>query len=102
MKNFPFLIMAAVLFMGFFAVLLSKEASWEASKRVQYGTEVLTGKIISIDKDSGHVTIQEENGVVKTFKTDPKEISYLKNDELIKVVLRSISNTAESVEILRS
>lgn len=102
MKNFLFGLMGILLFMGLFAVVLSQESSWESSKKMQYETEVLTGKIISIDKDSGHVTIQEENGVEKTFRSDPKQISYLKKDDLVKVILRSVSNIAENIEIVKS
>ena len=102
MKNFLISLMAILLFVGVFSILLAQGKTWNAEKSGHFKSETITGKIISMNKDTGHVTIQEGNGVEKTFRTDPKKITYFKNGDLIKVVLESVSNISKSIEIVKS
>jgi len=65
----------------------------------QQTTEVIKGKIISIDTDKNEIVIKvsgtEEE---KTIIVDPQQIAALKTDEEVKVTLVSGTNTAESVK----
>ena len=62
-------------------------------------TEVVKGKIVSIDAANGKVVIKEDvNGTDKTISVDPKTIASLQVGEKVKARLTAGTNNAISVK----
>lgn len=62
-------------------------------------TEVIKGKIISIDMKNNLIVVKEgKANINKTITVDPKVIASLKVDENVKVSVKKGSNLATSVK----
>jgi len=71
----------------------------EGAKKAAVKTEVIRGKIISIDTAKNEIVVKENKaGTEKTIAVDPTVISSLKTDEAVKVTLKEGSNIALSVK----
>mgnify|MGYP001585744824 CR=1 FL=1 len=69
------------------------------AKKAAVNTEVIRGKIVSIDTAKNDIVVKEtKTGAEKTIAVDPTVISSLKTDEAVKVTLKEGSNIALSVK----
>jgi hypothetical protein len=63
--------------------------------------DVVKGEIISIDAAKNEIVIKEKKtSAEKKIVVDPKEITALKQGEMVKVILKTGTNTAEKIKAL--
>lgn len=82
------------------ATLSFAQASMAAgAKKSEVATEIIKGKIISIDAVKNEIVVKEKKtDAEKVIMVDPKILSSLKVDGEVKVTLKAGSSTAESVK----
>lgn len=68
-----------------------------APKKPEVKTEVIRGKIISIDASKNEIVVRDKAGIEKTIVVDAKTITNLKTDDQVKVTLKEGSNVALGV-----
>ena len=99
MKKILTLLIAGLVMISFSAAgFAAEEAKTQAPKAK---AEVVKGEIVSIDAAKNEITIKEKKtNAEKKVVVDPKEISALKQGELVKVILKAGTNTAEKIKAL--
>lgn len=99
MKKLLTIIVAGLVMISFSAAgFAAEEAKTQAPKAK---AEVIKGEIVSIDAAKNEITIKEKKtNAEKKVVVDPKEISALKQGELVKVILKAGTNTAENIKAL--
>lgn len=98
MKKINFILMALVLVCGITALSFAQTAPATTAKKAEANTEIVRGKITSIDTTKNEIVIKEKSGTDKTISVDPAIISTLKVDENVKVTLKAGTNVAEKVK----
>lgn len=74
-------------------------AQGKSSKVAKTSTEVIRGKIISIDSAKNEIVIKNnKTGAESIIVVNSKEISSLKVGEEVKVTLKAGSNTAQTIK----
>jgi len=99
MKKLMTLLIAGLVMISFSAAgFAAEEAKTQAPKAK---AEVVKGEIVSIDAAKNEITIKEKKtNAEKKVVVDPKEISALKQGEMVKVILKAGTNTAEKIKAL--
>ena len=101
MRKITVILVALLFLCGISALGFAKIAHAPSTKKAQVKTEVIKGKIISIDTAKNEIVIKNnKTGTEKAIAVDPKVISSLKTDEEVKVTLKAGSNIAEHVKKL--
>jgi hypothetical protein len=95
MKKITILFTALVFLFGMNALSFAQAAQAKSQPK----TEVIKGKIISIDAAKNEIVVKNnKDGVEKTIVVDPKVTPSLKTDEAVKVRVKEGTNIAESVK----
>jgi hypothetical protein len=90
---------ALLLICGLSTLGFAQTAQAKAAKKPEVKTEVVRGKILSIDPAKNEIVVKDnKTGVARSIVVDPKQIGSLKVDEEIRARLKSGSNIAESVK----
>jgi len=99
MRKGIILLVSLLLLCSFSTISFAKSAGGKAAKETKSNTEIIKGKIVSIDTAKNEITINvKKTGAEKTFSVDPKTISSLKIGEELKVTFKSGTDIAESVK----
>ncbi|MCX5902131.1 MAG: hypothetical protein NTV89_01390 [Proteobacteria bacterium] len=99
MKKLMMVLVAGLVMISFSAVgFAAEEAKTQAPKAK---AEVVKGEIVSIDAAKNEIVIKEKKtNAEKKIVVDPKEISTLKQGEMVKVILKAGTNTAEKIKVM--
>jgi len=99
MKKLMMVLVAGLVMISFSAVgFAAEEAKTQAPKAK---AEVVKGEIVSIDAAKNEIVIKEKKtNAEKKVVVDPKEISTLKQGEMVKVILKAGTNTAEKIKVM--
>jgi len=102
MKKITVILIALIFLCGMSA--LSFAQTVHTGKKPEVKTEVIKGKIVSIDTAKNEIVVKDNKaGIDKTIAVDPKAIASLKTDEEVKIRVKEGSNIAESVrEIVKT
>jgi hypothetical protein len=101
MKRLIVVLFVLFLVGGMAALSFAQATQVAAAKKAEVKTEVIMGKIISIDTVKNEVVIKEnKTATEKTIVVDAKVISLLKTDEAVKVSLKEGTNIALSIKKL--
>jgi len=99
MRKITIILVALFLICGMTTLSFAQTSQSTGAKKAEVTTEMIKGKIISIDTAKNEIVIKEnKTGTEKTIAVDPTVISSLKTDEEVKVTLKAGSNVAESVK----
>ena len=99
MKKVIAILIAGLFLTMFIPAGLSQAGTVKAEKKSSNGTEVVKGKVVSIDAAHGKVVIKDEvSGTDKTISVDPKTIVSLQVGEKVKARLTAGTNNAVSVK----
>jgi len=99
MKKITVILVALLLICGMTTLNFAQTSQATGAKKAKVSTEVIRGKIISIDTVKNEIVVKEnKTGTEKTIAVDPTVISSLKTDENVKVTLKAGSNVAEKVK----
>ncbi len=99
MKKITVILGALLLMCAMSTLNLAQAAQATGVKKAAVNTEIIRGKIISIDTAKNEIVVKEnKTGAEKTIAVDPTVISSLKVDEDVKVTLKAGSNVAERVK----
>jgi len=104
MRKITVILTALFLVCALTVLSSAQTAQATGSKKPVASSEVVRGKIISIDTVKNEIVVKEnKTGTEKTIAVDPKVISTLKIEENVKVTLKSGTNVAEKIkEIVKS
>ena len=101
MKKITIILFVLFLICSMAVVSFAQTSQVAVAKKVKVKTEVIIGKIISIDTVKNEVVIKEnKTATEKTIVVDAKVISLLKTDEAVKVSLKEGTNIALSIKKL--
>lgn len=99
MKKITVILVALLLICAMSPLSFAQTSQGRGVKKAAVNTEVIRGKIISIDTAKNEIVVKEnKTGTEKTIVVDPTVISSLKVDEDVKVTLKARSNVAEKVK----
>jgi len=99
MKKAVIVLFVLFLICGMSILSFAQTAQVKSTKKVEVATEVIKGKIISINTANNEITLQEsKTAVEKTIALNSKAISALKMGDEVKVTLKKGSNSAVSVK----
>ena len=98
MKKLMMVLVAGLVMISFSAVgFAAEEAKTQAPKAK---AEVVKGEIVSIDAAKNEIVVKEKKAnAEKKIAVDPKEISTLKQGDMVKVILKAGTNTAEKIKV---
>jgi len=99
MKKLMMVLVAGLVMISFSVVgFAAEEAKTHAPKAK---AEVVKGEIVSIDAAKNEIVIKEKKtNAEKKIVVDPKEIATLKQGEMVKVILKAGTNTAEKIKVM--
>ena len=101
MKKITVILVMLLLICAMSTLSFAQTSRATATKKVEVKTEVIKGKITSIDIVKNEIVVKEnKTGTEKTIAVGPTVISSLKIDEEVKVTLKAGSNVAASVKKL--
>jgi hypothetical protein len=101
MKKITVILLALLLICTMSKLSFAQKSQTTGAKKAAVNTEIIRGKIISIDTTKNEIVVREnKTGTEKTITVDPKVIASLKTDEDVKVMLKAGSNVAEQVKKL--
>jgi hypothetical protein len=66
-------------------------------KKSEVKTEVVIGKVISIDAAKNEVKLKTKGGKERTITVNPRMIHFLKVDEEVKITVKAGSNVAMKI-----
>jgi hypothetical protein len=99
MKKIAIILVVLLLICGMSALSFAQTSQTTTAKKAEVSTEVIKGKIISIDTARNEIVLKEnKTGTEKTISVAPAVISSLKVGEEVKVTLKAGSNVAEKVK----
>jgi hypothetical protein len=99
MKKLLTLVIAGLVMISFSAAGFAAEEAAIQAPRTK--ADVVKGEIISIDAAKNEIVIREKKtNAEKKIVVDPKEIAVLKQGEMVKVILKTGTNTAEKIKAL--
>jgi hypothetical protein len=99
MKKLLMVLVAGLVMISFSAVGFAAEEAKTQTPKAK--AEVVKGEIVSIDAAKNEITIKEKKtNAEKKIVVDPKEISALKQGEMVKVILKTGTNTAEKIKAM--
>jgi hypothetical protein len=99
MKKITVILVVLLLICAMSTLSFAQTSQAKGAKKAEVSTEVVRGKIISIDKTKNEIVVKEnKTGTEKTIAVDPKLISSLKANEEVRVTLKAGSNIAEKVK----
>ena len=103
MKKITVILVVLLLICAMSTLSFAQTPQSTVAKKAAVNTEIIRGKIISIDTTKNEIVVKEnKTGKEKTIAVDPKVISSLKVGENVKVTLKAESNIAEKVrEIIK-
>ena len=102
MKKITVILLALFLVCSVSALSFAKTSHATGEKKAEATTEVVRGKIISIDVTNNQIVVKEnKTDLEKTITVEPKVISTLKVDDGVKVTLKAGTNVAERVKKLK-
>jgi hypothetical protein len=104
MKKITVILVALLLICGMSILSFAQTAPATGAKKPEFATEVVRGKIVSIDTVKNEIVVKEpKTGADTTISVDPEVISSLKTDENVKVTLKAGTNVADKVkEVVKS
>lgn len=104
MRKITVILVALIFLCGMSTLSFAQTAQVKSAKKAEVKTEVIKGKIISIDTAKNEIVVKDNKaGVEKTIAVDPKAISSLKTDEEVRIRVKEGTNVAESVrEIVKT
>jgi hypothetical protein len=93
-------ILSALIFVcGLTVISFAQAASGKTETKPAVKSEVVKGKIVSIDTAKDQIVVKSsKTGIEKTITVDPKEITSLKTDENVRIKVKGGSNVAESIK----
>ena len=101
MKKLSIVLFTFILVCGMSILSFAQTSQVKSTKKAEVNTEVIKGKITSIDTVKNEITLQEsKTAAEKTIVVSSNAISVLKPGEEVKVTLKKGSNTAVSVKKL--
>ena len=99
MKKILMVLVAGLVMISFSAVGFAAEEAKAPAPKAK--AEVVKGEIVSIDAAKNEIVIKEKKtNAEKKVVVDPKEISTLKQGEMVKVILKAGTNTAEKIKVM--
>lgn len=99
MKKIIVILFALLLICGMSALSFAQTSQATGAKKAAVNTEIIRGKIISIDTAKNEIVVKEnKTDIEKTITVDPKVIASLKTNEAVKVTLNKGSNIAVSLQ----
>ena len=99
MRKICNILFMSLLMCGIAAVSFAQTTSAVSMKKSAASTEVLRGKITSIDLVKNEMVVKiNKTGVESVIVVDPKILSSLKIDEEVRVTVKTGSNVAEQVK----
>ena len=98
MKKILMVLVAGLVMISFSAVGFAAEGAKAPAPKAK--AEVIKGEIVSIDAAKNEIVIKEKKtNAEKKIVVDPKEISTLKQGDMVKVILKAGTNTAEKIKV---
>ena len=99
MKKISVILVVLLLVCAVATLSFAQPPQATGAKKAEAATEIVRGKIISIDTVKNEIVVKEnKTGTEKTIAVDPAVISSLKTDENVKVTLKAGNNVAEKVK----
>jgi len=99
MKKITVILVALLLICAMSTLSFAQTSQGTGAKKAVVNTEIIRGKIISIDTAKNEIVVKEnKTGTEKAISIDPKVIATLKIDDQVKVTLKEGSNIAASVK----
>jgi hypothetical protein len=99
MKKITIILLALLLMCGTAISSFAQSSQTTVVKKPKVNTEVIRGKIISIDMVKNAIVVKEgKAGIERTITVDSKVISSLSMNEEVKVLVKEGSNIATSVK----
>ena len=99
MKKITVILVALLLMCAMSQLSFAQTSQGRGAKKAAVNTEVIRGKIISIDTAKNEIVVKEnKTGTEKTITVDSKVIASLKVNEEVKVTLKEGSSIATSVK----
>ena len=99
MKKITIILFALLLICGMSALSFAQTPEKTAAKKAEVSTEIVRGKIVSIDTGKNEIVVKENKTEKEsTIVVSPEVISSLKVGEKVKVTLKAGSNVAERVK----
>ncbi len=98
MKKITVILVALIFLCGLGTFSFAQTAQGKTDKKAEAKTELIRGKIISIDTTKNEIVVKDNKaGVEKTIAVDPRVIASLKTGEEVRIRVKEGSNIAESV-----
>jgi len=98
MKKITVILLALIFVCGLVTFSFAQTASGKTGAKPTVKSEIIRGKIVSIDTTKNEIVVKSnKSGVEKTITVDPKDIASLKTDENVKIKIKEGSNVAESI-----
>ena len=99
MKKILMVLVAGLVMISFSVVGFAAEGAKAPAPKAK--AEVIKGEIVSIDAAKNEVVIKEKKtNAEKKVVVDPKEISTLKQGDMVKVILNEGTNTAKKIKVM--
>ena len=99
MKKLIIILLALLFMCGMNISSFAQTSQVASTKKTAVNTEVISGKVTSINAAKNEITVQEnKTAIEKTITTTPKVISALKVGEEVKVTLKKGGDVAVSVK----
>ena len=101
MKIAAILLVALMSFSMILGTVFAADTKAPAADTAKAGTEIIKGKITSIDTVKNVIVVKEKaTKTERTIAVDPKVIATLKVGDIVKIESKTGSNVADSVKVI--